>query len=129
MIEYFVSCCHAYCLFSSSYIFLCGKLHCDDEDVMEGAVYIIKSVILKPNHSSGNGLTDSREMDAVLPLLLHLLDERDVTARAVVMLIAECCSMYSFLFHLLFCKWWFIWIFMLKFGSTGALTVTASNKF
>ncbi|KAJ6332011.1 hypothetical protein OIU76_010398 [Salix suchowensis] len=32
-------------------------------------------------------------MDAVLPLLLHLLDERDVTARAVVMLIAECCSM------------------------------------
>uniref|UniRef100_A0A6N2JZZ3 Uncharacterized protein n=1 Tax=Salix viminalis TaxID=40686 RepID=A0A6N2JZZ3_SALVM len=72
---------------------LLSQLHCDDEDVMEGAVYIIKSVILKPNHSSGNGLTDSREMDAVLPLLLHLLDERDVTARAVVMLIAECCSM------------------------------------
>lgn len=72
---------------------LLSQLHCADEDVVEGAVYILKSVILKPNHSSGNGLTDSRQMDAVLPLLLHLLDERDGTARAVVMLIAECCSM------------------------------------
>ncbi|XP_011020335.1 PREDICTED: uncharacterized protein LOC105122745 isoform X2 [Populus euphratica] len=71
---------------------LLSQLQCADEDVVEGAVYILKSVILKPN-SSGNGLTDSRQMDAVLPLLLHLLDERDGTARAVVMLIAECCSM------------------------------------
>jgi hypothetical protein len=106
MIEHCVSCSHTYCLFSSSFsIFFCGKLHCADEDVVEGAVYILKSVILKPNHSSGNGLTDSRQMDAVLPLLLHLLDERDGTARAVVMLIAECCSMYSFLFHLSFSMW------------------------
>ncbi|CAK7342514.1 unnamed protein product [Dovyalis caffra] len=72
---------------------LLSQLHCADEDVIERAVCILKAIILKPNHSSGNGLTDSRQMDAVLPLLLHLLDERDGTARAVVILIAEYCSM------------------------------------
>lgn len=70
-----------------------GKLHCTDEDIMEGVVCIFKAAIFKPNNSSGSRLTDTNQMDAVVPLLLHLLDERDAAARAVVMLIAEYCSM------------------------------------
>ncbi|CAK9169071.1 unnamed protein product, partial [Ilex paraguariensis] len=68
-------------------------LHCADEDVIDGAICIFKAAIFKTNHSlNGSSLTDTRQMDAVLPLLLHLLDERDGTARAVVMLLAEYCS-------------------------------------
>lgn len=69
------------------------KLHCVDEDVVSGVVCILKAVIFKPHYSSGRSLQDSRQVDAVLPLLLNFLDERDGTARAVVVLIAEYCSM------------------------------------
>ena len=55
-----------------------------------GVVSILKAIILKPNISQD---TDSRQANIVIPFLLHLLDERDGTARAVVMLIAEYCSM------------------------------------
>ncbi|KAM4079537.1 hypothetical protein ACB094_09G123500 [Castanea mollissima] len=71
---------------------LLPQLHCADEDVIDGVVCIFKAVIFKPTYSSGSSLTDTRLMDSVLPLLLHLLDERDGAARAVVKLIAEYCS-------------------------------------
>ncbi|XP_028059845.1 uncharacterized protein LOC114263496 isoform X1 [Camellia sinensis] len=72
---------------------LISQLHCADVDVIDGAVCILKAVIFRSNSSlAGSSLTNTREMDALLPLLLHLLDERDGTARAVVVLIAEYCS-------------------------------------
>ncbi|KAK9986731.1 hypothetical protein SO802_031682 [Lithocarpus litseifolius] len=71
---------------------LLPQLHCANEDVIDGVVCIFKAVIFKPTYSSGSSLTDTRLMDSVLPLLLHLLDERDGAARAVVKLIAEYCS-------------------------------------
>ncbi|XP_022766714.1 uncharacterized protein LOC111311531 isoform X3 [Durio zibethinus] len=72
---------------------LLSQLHCNDEDVIEGVVCIFKAVIFKTNNSSGSSLTDTNQMDAVVPLLLHLLDERDAAARAVVILMAEYCSL------------------------------------
>ncbi|GMP97065.1 hypothetical protein CsSME_00045462 [Camellia sinensis var. sinensis] len=72
---------------------LISQLHCADVDVVDGAVCILKAVLFRSNSSfAGSSLTDTRKMDAVLPLLLHLLDERDGTARAVVVFIAEYCS-------------------------------------
>ncbi|KAG5555661.1 hypothetical protein RHGRI_006344 [Rhododendron griersonianum] len=72
---------------------LISQLHCADAEVIDGAVCLLKAVIFRSNYSlAGSSSTDTREMDAVLPLLLHLLDERDGTARAVVVLIAEYCS-------------------------------------
>ncbi|KAG5555624.1 hypothetical protein RHGRI_006315 [Rhododendron griersonianum] len=72
---------------------LISQLHCADAEVIDGAVCLLKAVIFRSNYSlAGSSSTDTREMDAVLPLLLHLLDERDGTARAVVVLIAENCS-------------------------------------
>nr|XP_043612330.1 uncharacterized protein LOC122584038 [Erigeron canadensis] len=65
-----------------------------DDDVIGGAISILKATIFGTNHlASGHSLTDSKQMKSVLPLLLNLLDERDGTARAVVTLIAEYCSM------------------------------------
>ncbi|PPS10712.1 hypothetical protein GOBAR_AA09920 [Gossypium barbadense] len=69
-----------------------GKLHCNDEDVIDGVVHIFKVIIFKTNNSSGSTVTDTNQMDSMVPLLLHLLDERDAAARAVVKLIAEYCS-------------------------------------
>ncbi|XVE61173.1 hypothetical protein DITRI_Ditri06bG0018400 [Diplodiscus trichospermus] len=71
---------------------LLSQLRCTDEDIIDGVVCIFKAIIFKPNNSSGSSLNDTNEMDAVVSLLLHLLDERDAAARAVVMLIAEYCS-------------------------------------
>ncbi|PON49241.1 Coatomer beta subunit [Parasponia andersonii] len=77
---------------------LCGvdelddfHLHCVDEDVIEGVVCILKAIIFKPHISSESSHADNREADAVLPLLINLLDEQDGTARAVIMLLAEYC--------------------------------------
>ncbi|KAG8503992.1 hypothetical protein CXB51_002318 [Gossypium anomalum] len=69
-----------------------GKLHCNDEDVIDGVVHIFKVILFKTNNSSGSTVTDTNQMDSMVPLLLHLLDERDAAARAVVKLIAEYCS-------------------------------------
>lgn len=82
----------------SLYLLISWKLHCHDEDVIDAVVCIFKAALFRQNHSSGSRFTDTRQMDSLLPLLLHLLDERDGAARAVVMLIAEYCSMYSFSF-------------------------------
>ncbi|RDY02152.1 hypothetical protein CR513_14431, partial [Mucuna pruriens] len=72
---------------------LVPQLNCTDEDVIVGVVSIFKAIILRPGYSQEDALTDSGQANTVLPFLLHLLDEQDGTARAVVMLIAEYCSM------------------------------------
>ncbi|KAM5549867.1 hypothetical protein ABKV19_001009 [Rosa sericea] len=71
---------------------LVPQLHSAADDVIDGVVCIFKALIFKQK-SPGSSLTDTGEVDAVLPLLIHLLDERDGTARAVVLLIAEYCLM------------------------------------
>ncbi|XP_057438694.1 uncharacterized protein LOC130730649 isoform X1 [Lotus japonicus] len=72
---------------------LVPQLNCSDEDVVVGVVSIFKAIILKPDYSEEDTLTDSRQANLVIPFLLHLLDEQDGPARAVVLLIAEYCSM------------------------------------
>ncbi|PIA65155.1 hypothetical protein AQUCO_00100569v1 [Aquilegia coerulea] len=68
-------------------------LYCVDEDVVEVAVSILRATIFKTNCSlTARSLMDTEQMETVFPLLLSLLDERDNWARAVVVLIAECCS-------------------------------------
>ncbi|KAL2466133.1 ARM repeat superfamily protein [Abeliophyllum distichum] len=72
---------------------LISQLSCADEEVIDGAICIFKAVIFRTNHSlSESNLDDTRQMDAILSSLLHLLDERDVAAKAVVNLVAEYCS-------------------------------------
>ncbi|XP_010257323.1 PREDICTED: uncharacterized protein LOC104597470 isoform X2 [Nelumbo nucifera] len=71
-----------------------SQLQCIDEDVIEIAVCILKETIFK-KISSGRNIFDTRQLEAVMPLLLNLLDERDSPTRAVVMLTAECCSMFA----------------------------------
>ncbi|KAI3811705.1 hypothetical protein L1987_21434 [Smallanthus sonchifolius] len=71
-----------------------SQLGSADDDVISGAVSILKATIFGTNHlASGGNLTDNKQMKSMLPLLLNLLGERDGTARAVVTLIAEYCSM------------------------------------
>lgn len=70
------------------------KLNSEDEDVVDEIICVFKGTIFKLNYSSEGSLVDTRQMDAVLPLLLQLLDERDGAARAVIALIAEYCAMY-----------------------------------
>ncbi|XP_050227976.1 uncharacterized protein LOC126677419 isoform X2 [Mercurialis annua] len=69
------------------------KLQCTDEDLAAGAICIFKEAIFIPCYSSEDCLADNRQMDVVLPLLLNLLDERDGIAKAVILLIAEYCTM------------------------------------
>lgn len=71
------------------------QLQCADEDVIDGAINIFKAVILKTNHTLyRRSPGDLRQIDAILPTLLNLLDERDAAAKAIVKLLAEFCSMY-----------------------------------
>lgn len=70
---------------------LISQLSCADEEVIDGAICIFKAVMCRTNLSKSN-LEDNRQIEAILPSLLHLLDERDVAAKAVVNLIAEYCS-------------------------------------
>ncbi|KAK7336580.1 hypothetical protein VNO77_17125 [Canavalia gladiata] len=72
---------------------LVPQLNCTDEDVIVGVVSIFKAIILKPDSSQEDTLTEHRQANIVMPFLLHLIDERDGAARAAVMLIAEYCSM------------------------------------
>lgn len=81
-----------------AYTFLClfcFKFHSTDEDVIDEVVSIFKAVFLNSKFSSGGNITDTWKLDVVMPLLLNLLDERDVTTRAVIILIAESCLMYG----------------------------------
>lgn len=61
----------------------------------------MRAAIFRPNDLSGGHPTNARQMDVVMPTLLHLLNERDSAARAVVSLIAEYCSMYFSTFSLI----------------------------
>ncbi|KAK4281861.1 hypothetical protein QN277_013308 [Acacia crassicarpa] len=72
---------------------LVPQLTCTNEDIINVVVSIFKAIILKPNHSTGSTNINSGQADAVMPFLLRLLDEQEGTARAVVKLIAEYCSM------------------------------------
>ncbi|KAL3819820.1 hypothetical protein ACJIZ3_005725 [Penstemon smallii] len=75
---------------------LMSQLRCADEEVIDGAISMFKAVIFRTNHIlSKSSLGEIRQMDAVLPLLLNLLDERDAAAKAVVKLLAEYCSICS----------------------------------
>ncbi|KAG9449450.1 hypothetical protein H6P81_009415 [Aristolochia fimbriata] len=59
----------------------------------EVALIVLRAIIFKTSFSSsGASYHDSSEMEEVLPVLLILLDERDSTSRAVVLLLAEYCS-------------------------------------
>uniref|UniRef100_A0A6J1DCN8 Uncharacterized protein LOC111019538 n=1 Tax=Momordica charantia TaxID=3673 RepID=A0A6J1DCN8_MOMCH len=69
------------------------QFHSTDEDVIDEVVSIFKAVFLNSNLSSGGSIPDIRQLDVVMPLLLNLLDERDMIARAVTILISECCVM------------------------------------
>ena len=77
------------------------QLSSSDDDVIDGGVAILKAIIFGTNHIAfGEKFTDSKQMNSLLPLLVNLLDERDGTARVVVTLIAEYCSMYVLTFLL-----------------------------
>ncbi|XP_030518684.2 uncharacterized protein LOC115732156 [Rhodamnia argentea] len=74
---------------------LLPQLNCADEEVIHGIVCIFKETIFKLSCSNESSLVEKEQFDALLPLLLQLLDERDGTARAAVTLIAEYCSINS----------------------------------
>ncbi|KAI3472180.1 hypothetical protein Pfo_029668 [Paulownia fortunei] len=75
---------------------LMSQLRCADEEVIDGAISIFKAVIFRTNHTlSKRSIGDIRQMDASLPILLNLLDERDAAAKAIVKLLAEYCSICS----------------------------------
>lgn len=68
------------------------QLHSSDEDVIDGAMFLIKAVIFRTNSSpAAICLPDTRHIDAIVPSLLLLLDGRDDAAKAAVTLIAEFC--------------------------------------
>ncbi|KAG8371928.1 hypothetical protein BUALT_Bualt12G0013800 [Buddleja alternifolia] len=70
-----------------------SQLRCSDEEVIDGAISILKAAIFLTNHTlSKSSLGDNTQMDSLLPILLNLLDERDAAAKAVVKLVAEYCS-------------------------------------
>ncbi|XP_020526348.1 uncharacterized protein LOC18439992 isoform X5 [Amborella trichopoda] len=72
---------------------LLAQLRCRDNVLVEGGVDILRKMIFKSNFSiSADTEFDSGQIKVVVDLLLNLLDERDSVARAVVLLISECCS-------------------------------------
>lgn len=73
---------------------LISQLRCVDEEVIDDTVSIFRAAVFRSNQSSSEDYpANTREMKAVMPLLLHLLDERDGAAKAVVKLVAEYCSL------------------------------------
>lgn len=71
------------------------KLNCADDEVIDSALCIFKAVIFRTNSSLSKCAADISQINALLPMLLHLLDERDTAAKAVIKLFAEYCSMYD----------------------------------
>lgn len=68
------------------------QLHSADEDVINGAMFLIKAVMFRTNSlPAAICLPDTRHIDAIVPSLLLLLDKRDGAAKAAVTLIAEFC--------------------------------------
>lgn len=85
------------------------KFHSADEDVIEGSFSIFKAAVFKTDYSSSQSRsTGTSMMDSLVPSLLDLLNDRNVTSKAVVMLVAEYCFMYVpiylFLFFITFCS-------------------------
>ncbi|KAF6172889.1 hypothetical protein GIB67_035443 [Kingdonia uniflora] len=68
------------------------QLQCDDEDVIEGTVSILRATILKTNCPVENSFQETTQLEEVFPLLLIFLDERNSAAKAVIPLTAELCS-------------------------------------
>ncbi|XP_074378983.1 uncharacterized protein LOC141720455 isoform X2 [Apium graveolens] len=75
---------------------LVSQLHSADEDVIDGAMFLIKAAVFRTNSSpDAICLPDTRHIDAIVPSLLLLLDGRDGAAKAAVTLIAEFCLLSS----------------------------------
>ncbi|XP_019154481.1 PREDICTED: uncharacterized protein LOC109150918 isoform X2 [Ipomoea nil] len=70
---------------------LISQLQSADDEVIEGATCILRVVIFKTNQRLTKS-AETKEMDTSLPMLLHLLDERDGAAKVVIKLVAEYCS-------------------------------------
>ncbi|KAK4343712.1 hypothetical protein RND71_036806 [Anisodus tanguticus] len=66
-----------------------------DDEVVDSSLCIFKAVIFRTNSSLSKHSADIRRISALLPMLLHLLDERDSAAKAVIKLFAEYCSLSS----------------------------------
>ncbi|XP_070052827.1 uncharacterized protein [Nicotiana tomentosiformis] len=72
-----------------------SQLNCADDEVIDSALCIFKAVIFRTNSSLSKCAADISQINALLPMLLHLLDERDSAAKAVIKLFAEYCSISS----------------------------------
>ncbi|KAK4372602.1 hypothetical protein RND71_007986 [Anisodus tanguticus] len=69
-----------------------SQLNSVDDEVIVSSLCIFKAVIFRTNSSLSKHSADIRQINALLPMLLHLLDERDSAAKAVIKLFAEYCS-------------------------------------
>lgn len=61
---------------------------------MEISISIMREVIFRTDSQSGGCAADTHQLQRILPMLLSLLDERDSTAKAVILLMAELCYVY-----------------------------------
>ncbi|CAN6454145.1 unnamed protein product [Victoria cruziana] len=74
---------------------LFAQIRCIDGDVIEGSLDILRTIIFRRCSTTyGSKPPNFGHMEAALPLLLNLLDGRDVVARAVISFIAEYCFLY-----------------------------------
>ncbi|CAA6662885.1 unnamed protein product [Spirodela intermedia] len=74
---------------------LLSQLKCDREDLVEISVSIMREVIFRTDFQSGGCAVDTHQLQHILPTLLSFLDERDSTAKAVILLLAEFCYVRS----------------------------------
>ncbi|KAG5615548.1 hypothetical protein H5410_015372 [Solanum commersonii] len=72
-----------------------SQLNSVDDEVIDSSLCIFKAVIFRTNSSLSKHSADIRQINALLPMLLDLLDERDSAAKAVIKLLAEYCSISS----------------------------------
>ncbi|KAJ8528546.1 hypothetical protein K7X08_022238 [Anisodus acutangulus] len=72
-----------------------SQLNSVDDEVVDSSLCIFKAVIFRTNSSLSKHSADIRRISALLPMLLHLLDERDSAAKAVIKLFAEYCFISS----------------------------------
>uniref|UniRef100_A0A1D1ZF51 Peroxisomal membrane protein PEX21 n=1 Tax=Anthurium amnicola TaxID=1678845 RepID=A0A1D1ZF51_9ARAE len=68
-----------------------SQLKCDHQDLVEVTLSILRAIMFRTDFSSGSSAAHTHQVEATLPLLLSLLDERDSTAKTVILLIAEFC--------------------------------------
>ncbi|KAK9141899.1 hypothetical protein Syun_011299 [Stephania yunnanensis] len=71
------------------------QLQSIDKDVTEVAASILREIVFGSNDfMAGKSFSNAQKIETVFPALLKLLDGRDITSRAVVMLTAEYCCKY-----------------------------------